>query len=152
MNARKLTLATAFALTVAQAASAQVTILTSRPGGDAIDWVQLNILPDNVLQIPQSFESFGGVDGSINQEETTSVIMQCCSPRFGGIYDGNFAQGDWLIESSQITLRFHHPVRVVGTQLGDDTIGDHFVAKVQVFSRKKLLATFTEKEPSGRRS
>jgi len=32
MNARKLTLATAFALTVAQAASAQITILTSRPG------------------------------------------------------------------------------------------------------------------------
>jgi len=41
MNARKLIVATAFALTVAQAANVQVTILTSRPGGDAMDWGQL---------------------------------------------------------------------------------------------------------------
>jgi len=55
MNARKLILATAFALTVAQAASAQVTILTSRPGGDAIDWGNLE---------PGGCKGYAGVIGA----------------------------------------------------------------------------------------
>jgi hypothetical protein len=149
MNARTLTLATAVALMVTEAANAQITIVTSRPGGDAIDWGQLNVYPNNPFQTPQPFQSFGGINGKIDQEGTTYTWMQCCSPRFGGTYDGNFAQGDWLIITfstpgpPQIALSFKEPLRSVGAQIAGNNYGP-YTAQIKAFNHNKPLGSFTE--------
>ena len=62
-----------------------------------------------------------------------------------------FAPGDKVLVTylAPLTINFNTPVQSVGTQLQDDTIGDHFIAVILAFSRSTLLGIFTENGFSG---
>jgi len=153
MNIGKATIITIGMLT-SQAALAQITEITARPAGvDAIDFGQFNLLPTDPISNPQPFESFGGIEGSINQGTGTplSLGIQFCFCRLGAEagygFTGNYMTGDWLIRADppgQIIIHFKQPVRLVGTQLSNN-YGGPFLAKIQAFNHRKLLGTFKRK-------
>jgi hypothetical protein len=75
---------------------------------------------------------------------------QCCIG-ITGTFAGDFAPGDIVLVTylAPLTIDFNTPVQVVGTQIQDGTIGDHFTAEIQAFNGPTLLGTFTENGFSG---
>jgi hypothetical protein len=150
MNLRISGLIAAFALAgllVAEAANAQVSIMTSRPNGSGgIYWRQINVIPNNPFPTPLPFESFDGIGGKAGQKgDLLNLLRQCCCAN-DGIYDGNFNPRDYLISSgtpAQIILSFATPVKSVGAKIATNTFGP-YVAKIQAYKNKQLLGTFTE--------
>jgi hypothetical protein len=137
-----------------QEAHAQVTMVTTRPSTDAIDWGQLNVLPsgEQPIPTPQRFESFEGIRGSIGEKRSPLFVERNFdgNPHYGeDAITTNFAPGDWVIaagsqiQGSQILISFQQPVRFVGAQLGRNG-GAQFIGKIQVFSNNNLLGMFTE--------
>ena len=129
--------------------------LTARPGGtDIIDWGQLGT-PNLLITTPQSFTSVGGITGivSLNVVSVNSfqgLVQQCCIG-ITGSFDGGFAPGDKVLVTylAPLTINFNTPVQSVGTQLQDESIGDHFTAVILVFSGSTLRGIFTENGFSG---
>jgi hypothetical protein len=128
-----------------------VTELTVRPTGvDAVDFGQFNLLPNSQqIPTPQRFESFGGIDGNLD-EGPLYIEMQCCTrlnSLTGQATTSNFMMGDWLIYTntpgSAILIHFRRPVHLVGTQLSNN-YGGPFIAKIEAFSGRRSLGTFTE--------
>jgi hypothetical protein len=151
MNLRTSGLIAAFALAgllVTEAANAQVIIMTSRPGGDTIDWRQINVVSgsNNPFPTPLPFESFNGIQGTAGRKGDLLYLWRQCCCANDGTYDGNFNQGDYLILSgtpAQIILNFKTPVKSVGAQVASNQYGS-YVAQIQAFNNKRLLGTFTE--------
>jgi hypothetical protein len=134
----------AYGLTIPEAAQAQITGVTTRPSGDTIQWGQLNFAPLTPFPTPQSFTSYGGIDGIIESghDGNAFVSEQCCP----GNTEANFAIGDLLFINNaptQLTLSFKKPLKSVGTQIGQTSYGP-FTAQIQAFDHKKLLGTFSE--------
>jgi hypothetical protein len=100
MNIVKATII-AIGMLTSQAAFAQITEITARPGGvDAIDFGQFNLLPNDSISNPQPFESLGGIQGSISQDvgNPLTLAMQYCFCRLGAEgnsgFTGNYLTGD----------------------------------------------------------
>jgi hypothetical protein len=133
---------------ISQAARAQLIEVTARPAGDIVNWGQLNVSPGTTISTPQPFTSYGGIDGSatVDQNGNATIQEQCCRG-LEGLWDGNFAPGDLLFDTSntavRLTLSFKKPVKSVGTQIGANTFGS-FIAQIQAFDHSKLLGTFRE--------
>jgi hypothetical protein len=145
----KLKLAFACALSVLplEPVYADLTELTTRPGGaDIVDWGQLTF---GLITTPQSFTSVGGITGTVNLNVTPNafqgLVQQCCVGITGN-FDGGFTPGDKVLVTYQapLTINFNTPVQSVGTQIQDDKIGDHFIAEILAFSGSTLLGTFIE--------
>ena len=147
----------AFCLCVTQAARAQVISqatrsqmveVTTRPSGDIIQWGQFNLAPGTTFPTPQPFTSYGGVEGSIevDQRGNATIEEQCCVG-VSGLFDGNFAPGDLLIQTNngavRLTLSFKPPLKSVGTQIAENQMAA-FTAQIQAFNHNKLLGTFSE--------
>jgi hypothetical protein len=92
------------ALTISQAARAQVVEVITRPGGqDTVNWGQLNLAPGTTFPTPQNFTSFGLIDGEATVDKNgVAVIQEQCCPN--GIWDGNFSPGDILFDTSNTAL------------------------------------------------
>jgi hypothetical protein len=124
--------------------------LTARPGGaDIVDWGQLGP-PELTITTPQSFTSVGGITGTVSLNVTTvnsfqGLVQQCCVGITGN-FNGGFAPGDKVLVTylAPLTINFNTPVQSVGTQIQDESIGDHFIAEILAFSGSALLGTFTE--------
>jgi len=133
---------------MSQAASSQVIEITTRPSGDTIQWGQLNLAPGTTFPTPQGFTSFGGIDGeaTVDKNGVANIQEQCCVG-LNGLWDGNFAPGAILFDTSNtaltLTLSFKQPLKSVGTQIQANTLAT-FVAQIQAFHHHKLLATFSE--------
>jgi len=127
------------------AGTAPVTELTIRTGNDLIQWGQLNISPLTIFPTPVKFESYGGVDGTIEAgQRGTAMLNQQCCPGNGNYY-GNFAPADILLQpnANTVTLDFKTPLILAGTQFGGGNDGP-FTVTVQAYSHNKLLGTFPE--------
>jgi len=135
-------------LSMSQAASSQVIEITTRPSGDTIQWGQLNLAPGTIFQTPTGFTSYGGIDGeaTVDKNGIANITEQCCIG-LSGLWDGNFAPGDILFDTSNtartLTLDFKQPLKSVGTQIQGNVLAS-FVAQIQAFDHHKLLATFME--------
>jgi hypothetical protein len=132
---------------LAQEARAQVVEVVSRPsGGDTVNWGQLNLAPGTTFPTPQSFTSFGGINGEVTVDKKGDALIQeqCCP---SGNWDGNFNPGDIIFDTTnsavKLTLAFKKPLKAIGTQIQANELAD-FVAQVQAFDHNKLLGTFQE--------
>jgi hypothetical protein len=133
-----------------QWAYASVIELTTRPSNsDVVDWRQLGT-PTLTITTPQNFTSAGGITGNVNLNGVGLLVQQCCIG-LAGTFDGDFAPGDKVLETSlsPLTINFNSPVRSVGAQIQDGGIGDHFTAEILAFSGSTLIGTFTENGFSG---
>ena len=134
-------------------ALASLVELTARPDtGDTIFW---GAPLQNQFSSPLSFTSTGGTSGTATFSGLGGLFGQCCysTPSGGaaGNYDGDFAPGDTVlaIGTNGLSINFNTPVQIVGTQIQDNRIGDHFTAEILAFNGSALLGTFTENGFSG---
>jgi hypothetical protein len=120
--------------------------LTSRPAtGDTVYWNQ--IAPQGDFTALQPFTSTGGITGSISlQGNGIGQIQEQCCIGITGIWDGNFAPGDFVLAThgtGPLTISFDTPMRIVGAQVQADALAP-FTAQIQAYHNNLLLGSFTE--------
>src|SRR5262249_31238155 len=103
------------------ALAGSLTLVTSRSemgGNDLIDWGQLPGPTLTIFSTPVSVSSSGGLGATLTTSAGTVFKDQQGSP-----WQGNFAQGDHLIGTGQLTpsipidITFAQPVNGLGAQL-----------------------------------
>jgi hypothetical protein len=146
-------MALALALFSPRDAHASLIELTSRPAGDTVYWNTLSPTPSSGYITPQPFTSPGGVTGTVNFNSPGALVANCCLGDLGN-FSGNFARGDWVIETTgagaPLAINFNSPVQAVGAQIQDNNaVADHFTAQILAFSGSTFLGSFTENGVGG---
>jgi len=130
---------------ISPASSAQVIKVTTSPAGDTVQWAQFNIAPQTTFCNSASIRKLRRCRGSIDQRGSATIEEQCCAGH-DGLFDGNFASGDLLIQTPngarQLTLSSNQPVKSVGTQIAANAFST-FIAQIQAFHHNQLFDTFT---------
>jgi hypothetical protein len=127
-------------------ASAQVLMVTSRPGlgaTDMVDWSQFGNSYTNVPD-PSNFTSTGGLTGTI----ADSLNSQMQIRQQGNSWAGNFTQGDYVLldetSGGLLSISFNTPVSAAGANIQANLYGS-FNASISAYdSSNNLLGSFTE--------
>jgi hypothetical protein len=127
-------------------ASAQVLMVTSRPGlgaTDMVDWSQFGNSYTNVPD-PSNFTSTGGLTGTIADNLNSQMQIR----QQGNSWAGNFTQGDYVLwdetSGGLLSISFNTPISAAGANIMSNPYGN-FDATISAYNSSNiLLGSFTE--------